>query len=160
MQNNDVLRRMRYILDFNDKQMMAIFSDVDMKVSREKLSQWLKKDDDPDYRPCKSIELASFLNGLINKKRGKKEGEQPKPEASLTNNIILQKLKIAYNLKGEEVVEILELADLRVSKPELSAFFRKPGHKNYRECKAQILRNFLIGLQVKYRTNKDSIPEL
>jgi uncharacterized protein YehS (DUF1456 family) len=61
------------------------------------------------------------------------------------------KLKIALNLKAEDVLGILELAEFRISKHELSAFFRKPGHKHYRECKDQILRNFLQGLQLKYR---------
>jgi uncharacterized protein YehS (DUF1456 family) len=61
------------------------------------------------------------------------------------------KLKIALNLKAEDVLEILGLADFRLSKHELSAFFRKPGHKHYRECKDQILRNFLNGLQKMHR---------
>ncbi|MFK7899908.1 MAG: DUF1456 family protein, partial [Cyclobacteriaceae bacterium] len=46
---------------------------------------------------------------------------------------------------------ILDLANLRVSKHELSAFFRKPGQSQYRLCKDQILRNFLHGMQMKYR---------
>jgi uncharacterized protein YehS (DUF1456 family) len=49
------------------------------------------------------------------------------------------------------VLAVLELANFRMSKHELSAFFRKPGHKHYRECKDQILRNFLAGLQVQFR---------
>jgi uncharacterized protein YehS (DUF1456 family) len=52
--------------------------------------------------------------------------------------------------------EILELAEFRLSKHELSAFFRKPGHKHYRECKDQILRNFLQGMQIKYRDSVES----
>lgn len=151
MLNNDVLRRVRYILDLNDKAMMAIFALEGLEVSREKLSQWLKKDDDPDYKPCQSVELSTFLNGLITDKRGKKEGANTEAEKNLTNNIVFKKLIIAFSLKSEEVVDILALADLRVSKHELSAFFRKPSHKNYRECKAQILRNFLMGLQIKLR---------
>jgi len=63
------------------------------------------------------------------------------------------KLKIALNLKAEDVLEIMELAGFLMSKHELSAFFRKPGHKHYRECKDQILRNFLKGMQLKYRNN-------
>ena len=92
-----------------------------------------------------------FLNGLINEKRGKKEGTQPEVETRLTNNIIFRKLKIALNLQAEDVLDILNLADFKLSKHELSAFFRKPGHKHYRECKDQILRNFLSGMQTRYR---------
>ncbi|RKZ71278.1 MAG: DUF1456 domain-containing protein [Gammaproteobacteria bacterium] len=153
MNNNDILRRIRYVFDFGDSKMIAIFGKADHEVTRGQVSDWLKKDDDPAYQECSDTELASFLNGLINDKRGKKEGAQPKPEARLNNNIIFMKLKIALNLKAEDVLELLELAEFRLSKHELSAFFRKPGHKHYRECKDQILRNFLQGMQLKYRGN-------
>ncbi len=151
MLNNDVLRRVRYIVDFNDHKMMQVFASAGLEITREQLSNWLKKDDDADYKSLKDAELSMFLNGLINEKRGKREGEQPKPEASLNNNLVFRKLMIAFNLKSEDVMELFKLADLKVGKSELSAFFRKKEHKNYRECKAQMLRNFLKGLQMKYR---------
>ena len=142
MQNNDILRRIRYTFDLSDSKMISIFGLAEHQVTRAQISDWLKKDDDPAFQKCRDIQLAFFLNGLINDKRGKKEGPQPKPEKRLTNNMIFMKLKIALNLKAEEVLEIMELAGFPMSKPELSAFFRKPGHKHYRECKDQILRNF------------------
>jgi len=151
MTNNDVLRRIRYIFDFNDSKMIAIFGLADHQVTREQISDWLKKDDDPAYQKCRDTQLAIFLNGLINDKRGKKEGPQPKPEKHLNNNIIFMKLKIALNLKAEDVLELMALANLSISKHELSAFFRRPNHKHYRDCKDQILRNFLKGMQLKYR---------
>jgi uncharacterized protein YehS (DUF1456 family) len=153
MTNNEILRRIRYSFDFNDSKMIAIFGLADHQVTREQISDWLKKDDDPAYHKCSDIQLAIFLNGLINDKRGKKEGTQPDPEQRLTNNIIFRKLKIALDLKAEDVLEIMDLANLRMSKHELSAFFRRPEHKNYRDCKDQILRNFLNGVQLKYRAN-------
>lgn len=156
MTNNDVLRRLRYVFDFDDSKMIAIFGLADHKVSRAEISDWLKKDDDPSYQNCSDTLLAVFLNGFINEKRGKKEGAQPEPEKRLTNNIILKKLKIALNLKAEDLLEIMALVDFRLRKPELSAFFRKPNHKHYRECKDQVLRNFLKGLQLKYRGNAQS----
>ena len=151
MTNNDILRRIRYIFDIDDSQMMAIFGQADHQVSRSQISDWLKKEDDPAHQECSDTLLAIFLNGLINDKRGRREGAQPEPEKRLTNNLIFNKLKIALNLKAEDVLEILESADCHVSKHELSAFFRKPGHKHYRECKDQVFRNFLKGMQLKYR---------
>ena len=153
MKNNDVLRRIRYIFDFNDSKMIAIFGLADHQVTRGQVSDWLKKDDDPAFQECSDTELEIFLNGLINEKRGKKEGLQPKPVKSLTNNVIFLKLKIALNLKAEDVLEIMDLADLHMSKHELSAFFRRTDHKQYRDCQNQILRNFLKGIQRKYRPN-------
>ena len=151
MTNNDILRRIRYIFDIDDSKMIAIFGLAEHQVTRGQISDWLKKDDDPACQECSDTQLAIFLNGLINDKRGKKTGAQPEPEKQLTNNIIFMKLKIALNLKAEDVLEIMGMADLHMSKHELSAFFRRPGHKHYRDCQNQILRNFLKGMQHKYR---------
>jgi len=153
MDNNDILRRIRYTFDFNDSKMIAIFGLAELQVTREQISDWLKKDEDPAFKKCSDTQLAVFLNGLINDKRGKKEGPQPRPEKRLTNNIIFRKLRIALNLQAEDVLEVMMMGGLRISKHELSAFFRKPEHKNYRECNDQILRNFLKGMQLKYRDN-------
>ena len=153
MTNNDILRRIRYTFDFDDSKMVSIFGLADHKVTREQICDWLKTDEDPAYQKCSDTQLAIFLNGLINDKRGRKEGAQPEPEKRLTNNIIFVKLKIALNLKAEDIIEILALAGLHISKHELSAFFRKPGNKHYRDCKDQILRNFLKGMQLMYRDN-------
>lgn len=130
---------------------MAIFAQAELPVSRSELSDWLKKEEDPEQKPCEDRTLAGFLNGLINENRGKKEGAQRALEDVLDNNIIFMKLKIALDLRAEDVLRILGLADFEISKHELSAFFRKSGHKHYRECKDQILRNFLHGLQRQYR---------
>jgi len=157
--NNDILRRIRYTFDFDDAKMIALFGLADYQVTREQISDWLKKEDDPSHQKCNDVRLAIFLNGLIVDKRGKKEGPQPAPEKRLTNNLIFRKLRIALNLKDEDILAILELAGVTMSKPELSAFFRKPDHKNYRECKDQILRNFLTGLQLKYRPKSSSPVE-
>ncbi len=151
MTNNDVLRRVRYIFDLNDSKVISIFALAELEVSREEISNWLKKDDDKAFVELSDEQLATFLNGLINEKRGKKEGPQPTPEKRLSKNMIFRKLKIALNLQSQDVLDILNLADFALSNHELSAFFRKKGHKHYRECKEQVLRYFLQGLQIKHR---------
>jgi len=153
--NNDILRRIRYIFNYNDNKMIAIFALANYQATREQVSDWLKKEDDPAYKNCPDTQLAIFLNGLINEKRGKKEGPEPVPEKKLNNNIIFRKLKIALNLTNDEVLNILSLANLPISKHELSAFFRRMDHKHYRVCKDQILRNFLNGVQIKYRPESE-----
>ena len=158
MTNNDILRRLRYVFDFNDTKMIAIFALADVDVRRGHIIAWLVKDDDPTFEVCKDHMLATFLNGLINDNRGKKDGITPKPERKITNNIILRKLKIALNLQSENIIAITKLAGLTLSAHELSSFMRRPGHRNYRECKDQVLRNFLSGLQIKLRGEKADIP--
>ena len=151
MTNNDVLRRIRFIFDFSDSKMIALFGLADCLVTREQISDWLKKDDDPAYQECNDTQLALFLNGLITDKRGKNKGPQPEPEQRLNNNIIFRKLKIALNLQADDILAIMALAEAQISKHELSAFFRRPGHKHYRVCNDQIMRYFLRGVQLKYR---------
>jgi uncharacterized protein YehS (DUF1456 family) len=148
---NDILRRIRYVFDFDDSRMIALFGLGGPPVTREQISAWLKREDHPGFQECSDTQLAIFLNGLISKRRGKKDGPLPEPERRLTNNIVLRKLRIALNLRDEGMLEILALAGRDLSKHELSAFFRKPDHKHYRECQDQVLRNFLKGLQLKFR---------
>ena len=155
MDNNNILRRIRYIFDYGDSKIVRLFAKGDLKVTRAQMSNWLKKEDDPDYQECKDKEFAMFLNGLINDNRGKREGAQPEPESFLSNNIVFTKLKIALNLKAEDVLAIFQLADFAITKSELSSFFRKKGHRNYSDCKDQVLRNFLKGLQMKYRVEEE-----
>jgi uncharacterized protein YehS (DUF1456 family) len=151
MTNNDVIRRLRYAFSLNDDKMMKLFALSGLNASREQISNWLKKDENPSFEKILDVELSAFLNGFIIYKRGKKDGEKPINEKKLNNNIILRKLKIALNLKDTDMLEIFDLADMRVSKSELSAFFRKPTQNQYKICKDQFLRNFIHGLQLKYR---------
>lgn len=151
MTNNDILRRIRYTFNLRDEKMVAIFAHADCKVSEGQVQNWLKKDDDASMVEIIDVELASFLNGFIIEKRGKREGEQPKPEKTLTKNIMLMKLKIALQLQNDDIVALLASTGFTLGKSELTAFFRKPDHKNYRHCKSQFLRNFLQALQDKHR---------
>ncbi|WP_199609040.1 YehS family protein [Flocculibacter collagenilyticus] len=157
MNNNDILRRLRFSFEFNDKKMIALFASAGRDVTQQQLKSWLKKEDDPEFVNCTDNQLAYFLTGLIHEKRGKQDGEQRPVEKKLTNNIILNKLKIALNLKAEDIVAMLSSVNFSMSKAELTAFFRKPDHKHYRDCKDQVLRNFLQAIQHKYR--KSPLPK-
>ncbi|SBS26222.1 hypothetical protein MSP8886_00538 [Marinomonas spartinae] len=151
MTNNDILRRLRYTFALKDAYVKEVFSAADSTVTRDQIIAWMTKEGEEGYTPMADQELATFLNGFINVKRGKREGEQPIPEKHLNNNAIFMKLRIALNLKAEDILDIMQLAEFNMSKHELSAFFRKPDNKHYRECKDQILRNFILGLQRKFR---------
>ena len=98
MTNNDVFRRIRYIFDFGDAEVISIFALADLKVTREEISDWLKKEEEPGYQYLSDTQMAIFLNGLIIEKRGKKDGPQPELEKRLTSNISL--IKPSYNGTG------------------------------------------------------------
>jgi len=158
MTNNDILRRVRYIYDLNDDKVMKAFALGGYSATRAEISDWMKKDADPAFVSLYDQKLAHFLNGFIVMNRGKREGVEMIAEKRLDNNQKLRKLKIALNLKDTDILEVLDLAGIRFSKHELSAFFRKKGQRQYRTCKDQFLRKFLIGLRIKIK-NEEPYPE-
>ena len=152
MTTNDILRRTRYAFDFKNQEMLDTFTSGGIKLKLFDVKAILFRDDDDEFREATQRELAGFLNGFINLKRGKREGPQPEPEEILTNNIVLRKFKIAMNWKDDDILETLMLGDMRFGKHELSALFRRPTHAHYRLCKDQLIRKLLIGMHVRHRT--------
>jgi len=147
MLNNDVLRSLRYTLNASDAKMAEIAQLTGCEIPAAEMAAYLKNEDEDGYKPCGDRIMAYFLDGLVIYKRGKDESRPVPPiELPITNNLILKKLRVAFELKEEDMHAILKAADFPVSKPELSALFRKAGHSNYRVCGDQLLRNFLKGL--------------
>ena len=154
MVNNDVLRSIRYALDISDPKTVEIIKLAGYEVDRPVVAGLLKKEDEEGYVECSDAVMRAFLDGLIIYKRGKsdarpEQGQQP--GVPLYNNDILKKLRIAFELKENDLHDIMNLAGFNISRPELNALFRKEGHKNYRKCGDQVLRNFLKGLTLRIR---------
>jgi len=152
MINNDVLRSLRFMLDISDAQVAEISGLAGLETRAGHIGACLKKEDEPGFTPCTDELLAHFLDGLVIFRRGK-DDSRPAPaiELPISNNMVLKKLRVAFELKEDDLHEILKSAEFPVSKPELSALFRKVGHSNYRVCGDQLLRNFLKGLTVRLR---------
>jgi uncharacterized protein YehS (DUF1456 family) len=154
MINNDILRSIRYMLDLGDGKVVEIIqlADADFPIGKEDVQAFLKKDEDPDYAECSDRVLAHFLDGLVIYYRGRNENAPPRPvEKRITNNLVLKKLRVAFELKDVDMHQVFADAGFPVSKPELSALFRQPDHHNYRACGDQMLRNFLKGLTLRVR---------
>ncbi|RWU25174.1 DUF1456 domain-containing protein [Pseudomonas alkylphenolica] len=152
MIHNDVLRSLRYLLDVNDAKLSDIIKLSGFEVAKNDIVAYLKKEDEEGFERCPDEVIAHFLDGLVIYKRGKDDSRPPLPiELPVTNNIIMKKLRVAFELKEDDLHAILKAADFPVSKPELSALFRKVGHNNYRPCGDQLLRNFLKGLTLRVR---------
>lgn len=154
MINNDVLRAIRYMLDLSDAKVVEFvhLAEPDFPLAREDVQAFLKKDDEPGYAECSNRVLALFLDGLVLHRRGRDESQPPRaPEKRVTNNVVLKKLRVAFELKDVDMHQILADAGFPISKPELSALFRQPEHKNFRLCGDQLLRNFLKGLTMRLR---------
>lgn len=170
MDNNDLLIRLRYALDIKNNDMVEIFKLGGIELTKDEVLKVLTKspesDDEADgiwdaaehedHIKADNAMFESFLNGLIVFKRGKQEPKPGQPKRPpLTNepskNLLLKKVKIALQLTSEDMLEILQLAGVTVTKSEMSAMLRKQGHKNYSICGDRYARNFLKGLAIKYR---------
>lgn len=152
MLNNDILRRLRYILNVYDSTMAEIFALGGCTVTIDEAASFLKKEEEPGYVECGQPEMDCFLNGLIIYKRGPKEGAPPPvrdPHAIVTNNTVLKKLRIAFELQEDDLLDIMRNAGAEISRHEMSALFRKDGHKHYKDCGDQFMRHFLRGLTLR-----------
>ncbi|MGR5117185.1 DUF1456 family protein [Vibrio astriarenae] len=155
MTNNEILRRIQHALNLKNAQIIKAYEQADVTVAHDQVNNWLKDESEKSFSKMKDKDLAVFLNGFINLKRGKKEGEQPKPEVALTNNMIFMKLRIALNMKAEDVLDVLEVMGISLSKYEIGAYFRKPNNKNYKACDDQLLCDFLNGVQFSNRPDSE-----
>jgi uncharacterized protein YehS (DUF1456 family) len=152
MINNDVLRSLRYSLNINDATVLEVFKQANYTLTQPELAAFLLPEEDENRVPCTDEVMAHFLDGLVFFKRGKNDKLPAQPvQWPINNNIILKKLRVAFELKDDDLHDILQAADFPVSKPELSALFRKEGQKNFRPCGDQLLRNFLKGLTLRLR---------
>ena len=152
MLNNDILRSVRYMLDLADNHLVQVAALGGLELTAEQVHGMLEKDEAPGFVPCNDRIMAHVLDGLIVFRRGRDESKPPRPvEKRVTNNLVLKKLRVAFELKDQDIIDILASVDFAVSKAELNALFRQPGHNNYRPCGDQLLRLFLKGLTLRVR---------
>ena len=154
MINNDILRSIRYMLDLSDNKVIEIIrlADPDFAIDKDEVRAFLLKEDEPGHVACSDKVMAHFLDGLVIHRRGRDESLPPRPvEKRINNNVVLKKLRVAFELTDVDMHQIVVDAGFPVSKPELSALFRQAGHRNFRPCGDQLLRNFLKGLTLRVR---------
>jgi uncharacterized protein YehS (DUF1456 family) len=152
MTNNDILRSLRYLLNAHNSKVVEICGLAGFNIPEAEVLAFMKDEEDPNYRNCPDEVLASFLNGLIILKRGKDESRPAPPiELPMSNNQVLKKLRVAFELKEEDMLRIISANGLEFTKAELSALVRAKDHRNYRPAGDQVLRNFLKGLTATFR---------
>ena len=151
MLNNDVLRSLRYTLNLNDNALLELFHTVEPDLDIATLRSYLASEEDESFVRMDDELMVGFLDSLIVSRRGPSPQPAPPTELPLTNNTVLKKLRVAFTLQEADLLAILDSVAFTVTKPELSALFRKPDHKNYRLCGDQLLRQFLKGLTLRLR---------
>jgi uncharacterized protein YehS (DUF1456 family) len=149
---NDVLRSLRYALQVTDSGVADLVREGGGATTPQDVIAYQKRDDEPGFKPCPDVVLSAFLTGVIVQRRGRREGAAPRPpQQRLDNNAVLKSLRIAFELEEADILSMMTAAGFQVSRPELSALFRKPDHQNYRPAGDQFLRNFLKGLTALLR---------
>lgn len=147
MTHNDVLRSLRHTLNLHEPKFLEMIRLSGAKITLEEVTAYLKPETDPGYRECPGEALAACLDGLILFKRGR-DNTRPfmHTDPRVTNNVVLKKIRVAFELKEADVIGLIAKAGLTVTKGELNSFFRSPDHRNYRMCGDQFLRALLKGL--------------
>jgi uncharacterized protein YehS (DUF1456 family) len=152
MTHNDVLRSLRYLLETDDTAIAAIIALGGGTTTRPEVTAFMEREDAPGYVLCSDRVMGQFLDGLIIQRRGRDEKGAPRaPEPRVTNNTVLKKLRVAFELKEDDLIALMATSGFEVSKPELSALFRKPDHRNFKPAGDQFLRNFLKALTARIR---------
>ncbi len=150
--NNNVIRSLGQLLEINSSALADIFKLSGHSIDQATVAGLLLEPDETAYIECSDTQMTFFLEGLITYRRGKiesKSDQKSQTLAILTNNSILKKLRIAFDLKEDDLIKLMAIADFDITKNEISAIFRKEGHKHYRECSDDFLQAFIHGLSFR-----------
>ena len=157
--NNDILRRFRYMLSFSDAQVAELCRLGGRPLSPREARARMQREEEPGAVFCVDDLLEAFLDGLIIHLRGRRPPGTPVPTRQpLTNNEVLKKARIAFSLKDVDMLGAMRVGGMTVSKAELTALFRARGHRHHRPCGDQILRKFLVGLTPIVQKRKVAAP--
>ena len=132
-------------MDVDSKKIYQIFLLNGYDIPKRRVYGYLQDEDSKEFLDCGYEALGNFLDGLIIYKRGEIRSQKSSPQR-LTNNLILKKLRVAFELKEADLFDIFKSLDLDITKSELNSLFRSEDHKNFRYCPDSILELFLEGL--------------
>ena len=160
MLTNEILFRLKKALSLSVNDMLKAYALESYEIDDAHLEKLFVPREDIGFLECSYEELGVFLDGLITLRRG----ESPQKKATnetieLTNNTVLKKLRIALELKEAQTEIIFALADVELTKQQLSSLFRKEGNKNYRECSDELLLSFIDGLDEFYYVGDSSTED-
>jgi len=161
MNNNDIVRRIRFIFNIKNEDMRRIFELGDLPINGDRYRAIMTKQpiEAPRDEYLKRTELERFMNGLIISQRGIKkdaDGQIIAPDFSMQrdndiNNVVIKKLKIAMTYTNEDLMAFWEAADFTVSKGEVGAMLRRKGHPKYLVAGDQFMRKLLAGMAATFR---------
>ena len=136
MRTNDIFRKVIQSLAMDTRGIQGLYAMADIEFGDREIANLLKMDSEAGFEPMPDYVLHLFLNSLIDTQRGKKaESSEPvNKHHKISNNDVLKKLRIAFNLHEQDVRDVFQLATIELTKSDLSALFRKPGHSHFKAC--------------------------
>ena len=159
MTNNDVMKSVRYTLEIKNQDVVQMIKEGGLELSILEVVDILKYEENEGFVECPAETIHAFLDGLILQRRGPSDGPAKKfSTAMINNNMVLRKLRIAFEMKDTDMIATMKSVGFSVSKGEMSALFRAPTHKHFMPCGDQFLRNFLKGLARKFRPDEEHSP--
>ncbi len=147
MTNNYKLSLLMNSLKLSKTDILKSYKLVDKKITQDDVDDILREPSDEKFVLLSDEGFEMFLNGFIIYKRGPSDKKAKKQKIYFSNNIILKKLKIALNLKDEDIIKVFQNDGLEITKSQLTAYFRRDGHINYRKCSDSLLKRFINGLK-------------
>lgn len=148
MKNNETLRRIRDALNLDEAKIASVFSRVGHVADPASMAGWFAEAGTPDFVECPNIALNAFLDGLIIELRGVNEKNPVPPvpaDVPLDNSDVLKKLRIALDMRHDDVVATLARTGVNPTKSDIAAWFRAKGHALYHPCSDAVLKAFLTG---------------
>lgn len=154
MNNTDRLVKISNALAFEPLDIVEMFELGGAIISEEDVEHIFE---DNGEKQIKFELLEAFLDGIIIFNRGERtleSGEEKRKPAEISdprssNNVVLKKLKIAFSLSSDDLLNLIRSGGIAISKDKLSALFRKEGHKNYKFCQDMYVEALLRALSEK-----------
>lgn len=148
MRTNAIFRKITQSLALEAQQIQELFAMSSVELDEKDIANLLKADYQSGFEQMPDYLLHVFLNKLIDQQRGKKtDNDEPvNKHKKITNNDVLKKLRIAFNLHEQHVREVFQLATIELSKSDLSALFRKADNSQFNACDDELLLDFIEGL--------------
>ena len=152
MDNNTILRAVRFALRLEDQDVARVFRLGGARLNVDDVLPRMGRSDEPGAIYCEDDLLEAFLDGLIVERRGPPPaGGSPRVRQPLTNNEVLKKLRIALEMRETDVMDAVRKGGSALSAGEVRALFRAPAHRHHRPCGDQLLRCFLRGVTLQLR---------
>lgn len=148
MKTNAIFRKIIQATALDIPHVQALLNVSGVELGEQEIANLVKGEGESGFKSMPDYVLAIFLNNFINEQRGRKtDVEEPlNKHHKITNNDVLKKLRVAFNLHEQDVRDVLSLATIELTKSDLSALFRKPGNSHFKACDDELLFDFIEAL--------------